>query len=358
MTLVTCLFDLAAREAPTTRRTPADYLEAGAFLFGLDQDLVCFADPVLAPEIAARRRAAGLGKRTCVIPLALETLPAHELCDRIDAAQRANPVRNASPVKDTVLYTVLIWSKFELLRRATALDPFGASHLAWIDLGIAARPHPADDVFARPSDRVRVMVMRGFTEHDISDRRDYYSYLRGFISAGYVTGPRDGLLRLCDLFDALASAELADGLAPSEEQLLPVLAVEHSDLFDFHYGDYEGLLCNYVRLRGYAGNLRFQMSDARAEGNFTHGHEIGSRVIESWREGTFECEPEQLAALLDETFIAAWNADGPDRAAPVAALYARLVAELPGFRDVFLRDEVRIRSNFALLPETSRPWPG
>lgn len=81
--------------------------------------------------------------------------------------------------------------------------------------------------------------------------------------------------------------------------------------------------------------------------------------MESHQEGSFETDPATLAALLDEAFLAAWYGTdaGPEAAARVASLYAEMVEGGPEFLDAFLRDEVRVRSNFSLLPAATRPWP-
>ena len=357
LTLVTALFDLARREGNPRRRNVEHYMRAAEYLFDLDADVIAFADPELADGLADARRLAGHEARTVVVPLALEELPAHELAGPIVAARRAHPILNGDPDKDTPLYAVLQWSKFELVRRATDLDPFDATHYGWLDIGLPSRPHPADRVFEQPADRVRLLAMRGFREADLADAADYLSHLRGHVAAGYVTASAPAFMRLCERFDARAREFLEARLAPSEEQLLPILCLEEPELFEFHYGDYGAILSNYLRLRGSAENLIFQLRDARAHGDFAHGHAIGSRLLESVSEGTFECHPHLLSDLLDEAFIAAWYDEGagPDVAGHVASVYAGLVQSDPDFRDAFLRDEIRIRSNFASLPAERRP---
>lgn len=329
-------------------------------LLELDQDLVVFADPELAAEVTRRRAEAGLAERTRVIPEPLEKLPAHQLHDEIAAARERRPIVNHNPDKDTVLFTEVQWSKFECVRRAIELDPFGGSHFAWIDFATRGlHPQPDDPMFEHPSDRVRLLTMRGFQAHELEDRGDYFAYLRGHVAAGYITAARESFLRLSTLFDAAVRDELAAGFAPSEEQLLPVLCVGEPDLFEFHYGDYSHLLVNYLRLRGSADNLLFQMRTAREEGHFAHAHAVGEQVVAAHLDGVLECEPGMLAALLDEAFVAAWRVGGSrsEAAARVAAIYAELVRAEPEFRDAFLRDEIRVRRNFEYLPLDRRPWP-
>lgn len=353
LTLVTCLFDVATRERNPHRRTAAHYLRASERVLGHDVDLVAFADPEMCEPIAARRREAGLEARTLVVSLRMEDLRAHGLLAQITSARDAHPLLNGGPGKDTPLYAVLQWSKFELVRRAAELDPFDATHLAWIDIGLpGAHPVPADAIFTNPSDRVRLLQMRRIAPEDLADRAAYYAYIRGYVAAGYITAKRDAFLRLCELFEAEAHGALDAGWAPSEEQLLPVLWHEEPELFEFHHGNYGHVLRNYRWIRGSAANLTYQLRESRDAEAYDYGDRLGQAILASHEAGFLECTPGELAELFDECYLAAWYAD-PDpahaRAARIAGLYLKLAEADSEFRDVFLRHEIRVRSNFELL---------
>jgi len=352
LTLVTGLYDLARREGGGGRRTPEDYLRAAGLVLGTDADLVCFADPALAPGVEAARRANGLAHRTRVIARALEEWPAHANLPAIAAARAAHPLRNGDPGKDTPLYTVLQWSKFAMVRSALEDDPF-ASHAAWIDFGLAAPAHAPAEVLVHPSTRVRLLVMR-----DLAAARDaaadpvgYFTAIYGLVAAGYVSADRAHFARLSARFETRSRALLAQGIAASDEQLLPVLAVEEPDLFEFYFGDYSHLLDNYAGLRGSGENLLFQLRHARAGEEWDHGLALARALLAALDAGRFAASSTLLAQLLDECFLAAWYGEGPPHAlaGEVAARYAERLRADPEFRDVFLRSEIRVRSNFALL---------
>ena len=351
LTLVTALFDLAARERNTHRTTIAQYLRRSRWLCELDVDLVVYGDPGAVASIAAARRAAGHGDRTAPRPVRLEELTAHRALPAIEAARRRRPILNGNPLKDTPLYAVLQRAKFELLERALAEDPFRCSHLAWVDAGLSSRPHPGDAVFSEPTDRVTLHVMRGFRAGDLDDRAAYLEYLRGYVAAGYLAGGRDAIAALSASFATEAAAILDDGWAASDEQLLPILALAAGDSFAFSYGGYDGILLNHLRVRGSHGNLMFQLRDARARHHWEHGAAIAAAIRESVEADVLDCPSAELAELLDECFVAAWYGGGEDHApaASVARLYLDRAATDRSFRDVFLRDEIRVRGNLALL---------
>jgi hypothetical protein len=236
--LVTALFDVARREGNTRRRQIADYLHHGEFLFGLDADLVVFADSDLAPEIEARRAARGLGHRTRVVALDFEQLPAAAQLARIADARRRNPVHNANPSKDTPRYIAVTWSKFHLVERAIQMDPFRATHAAWIDFGIShvASTSAIQRLIATPPERIRLLRMRDLQPSSVGTRSSYFSYIRGEIAAGCVAGGRGSWLKLAALFADQWQGVLTAGFAPSDEQLLPVVAEAHPGLFEFVHG--------------------------------------------------------------------------------------------------------------------------
>jgi hypothetical protein len=244
--LVSGLFDLARREPWTRRRTVSEYLRHGDVLCGLDVDWMVYADPDIAPEIVARRERRGLAARTRVVPLAFEALASPERLARIAAARGSNPVRNANPRKDTPCYVALTWSKFELVERALASGEFpGVTHAVWIDYGIAhvARTGRLDELLARPPERIRLMRMHERGPRHVSDLTEYYAHLWGQVGAGCIPGSRGAWHELAEAFASGVDGALRAGFAPSEEQLLPVLADRWPELFEWTAGrDYPDLL--------------------------------------------------------------------------------------------------------------------
>ena len=361
LTLVTAFFDLAKRERNPKRRTRDFYLEHGEFLFGLNQDVLFFVDQELEESILARRRAHGLLGRTFVVVTSLEAMPDWALVNSIRAARSRNPVVNSNPDKDTPLYIFLTWSKLSMLQKAMAVDPFGSTHFAWIDLGIAAVARIQhciqDGVFSGPSDKVKLLMLKSFNCDDLVDRRSYYAYIRGHLAAGYISANAKCMRQLCEIFKAEALASLEQGHGPSDEQLLPILMDQQPDLFEVYYGDYNGILENYSRVRMSEQNLLFQMRFCRDRQDFRRSCEIGARILRSHREWTFEPDLEYLSALLDEYFIASYYLEYPrqDTALEVARYYVELTNSIPAFRNIFLRNEDHIRSNFSFLEKQVLP---
>jgi len=258
LALVTCLYDLVKRGRAEHRTV--DWLSVrNDYVLSLDRELVIFTEPELE---------AGFLKRRGARPTKIVTVPFEELLgtDRCRAAQRGAFQRNAQKVRTAPIYIQLMWSKYAMLEEALKITD--ASHLAWIDVAIAyvAKPPPQGvDVFADPSDRVRVHVLRNFRKQDV-DHQDYWLHVQGHLAGGLVEGSRAHMHALIDdiwrAIDRAASMELA----PLDEELLSYVVGQRVDDFTYSYGDYEDILRNHDEQRAGEANCRWIAEDARRRG--------------------------------------------------------------------------------------------
>lgn len=356
-TVVTCLFDLAEREPGIRHRTAAQYLEFGELLLALDVDLICFADPPFERLIQERREAHGLLDRTEALPCPLEALAAYERLGRAERARIRHPVFNGRP-KDTPLYTVMGWSKFELLHQAIQSNPFAAEHFIWADFGlahVARSDHFREDrVFAEAVDGVQVLQRWPLDTRLLPDRARHLQYNRGHFAGGLISGRADLLRDLCEIVEQEVGAALADGFAPFDEQLLELAVGRRPELFSFHYGNYDHIIQNYRHPRGSADNLLSQLRCWRASQDWQPAAQLAGGILASITAGTFVAELASLAALLEECFLVSYYADGNGRAQArsCAATYAELAHRDPEFRDEFLRHEIRVRTNLAFVGQS------
>ena len=358
LTLVTYLFDLARREPAVGRPAVAHYLQrAEEFVLGIDQDLVVFADPEVAPLIEASRRGRGLGTRTRVVQVRLEDLAAGASLAEIEEARARHPLANGNPQKDTPLFTAMTWAKPELAGRVARDDPFDGSHVGWIDIGLLYRPYPGEDLFAHPSERVRLLSMRPLFEHEVSTRERFLESITGHVAAGYVCGSRENMARLGRAFAALASEMLDAGFAGSDEQLLALLVAARPEHFELYHGGYEDILVNHLAPHGGAENLSLQLHVWRSAGTPGEGAPLARAVHDAVAAGEFNASPDSLATLLDDCYVAAWYAEDEPHplARQIADLYLSCVERDPAFRDAFLRDEIHIRRNLSFLDLTAGP---
>jgi len=242
LALVTSFYDLVKRGS-TDHRT-ADWMYANAdFVLGLDRELVIFTDPELEDDLRKRR-----GRR----PTKIVSVPFEKLLrsDRLAAAARGDLQHNARKTKVTPAYVQLMWAKYAMLEMA--LEITNGSHVGWIDMAIthvAKLPPDGVDVFADPSDRPRVHVLRCFSKRDV-DAADYWRNVQGHLAGGLVVGARSHMRGLVRDFWQAVDRAISMSLAPLDEGLLSYVVGQRPCEFSYSYGDYEDILRNHDAPRG------------------------------------------------------------------------------------------------------------
>jgi hypothetical protein len=258
LAFVTCVYDLVRRGSPQ-HRTVDWMLANNDYVLSLDHELVVFAEPELEAELLRRR-----GSRpTTVITRPFEELLGEERCA---ACARGELQGNASKWKVTPVYVQLMWAKYAML--AEALEVTRTSHLGWIDLGIShvgKLPPDGRDVFADPSDRVRVHVLRCFGRRDV-DHPDYWRNVQGHLAGGLVVGRRDRMRALVADFWRAADRATSMGLAPLDEGLLSYVVGQRTTDFSYSYGDYEDIVRNHDGPWHGEEHRRWIAEDARNRG--------------------------------------------------------------------------------------------
>lgn len=336
-TLVTCLYDLESREGQG-RGPISRWQEWGAYVLGLDAPLVLFADAELGDWALSRRQP---GSRTHLVRRPLEDFELHALLPR---TRELPTFANCDPVKDTPLYQVLTWSKLDMVRQAMAENPFGTGHFAWIDVGIGKIARPPER-FPAPCERVGVLQMKAVAPREVATGVDFYRYERGTIAGGFFRGSAAALHELSGLFRTELFRVLDGGLRPNEQCVLGALTARHSELFEFHYGDYASILQNWDHVRADLTTVFWNLAHCRAEELWEHSLRIGDRVEESVRAGAIALTSDQRAQLLDERFIAAWYGGQLDLARLIKAEFdAGLLSTAYA-----LEHRDRLRANLALL---------
>ena len=263
-------------------------------MLGLDAPLVMFVDPEIADVCRAERERHGFADRTRIVARPLEAVKAHR---RLREIEHLPTFLNADRAKDSPLFQILNYAKFDWLDDVMAENPFGTDCFAWIDAGIsyvAIRPV----TFPAPSDRVAVLEMVAVAPTETTDRRAFYAYERGRLAAGFVRGHRDALAELTGLFRAELDEVIACGIRPNEQQILSYLSANHPDLFAPYFGDYAGILCNWDAIRRDVDTVLLNLEHCDACGLTTRRRQIHDRLTESIAAGAVTLTPSQRERWL------------------------------------------------------------
>ena len=271
ITFVTSFFNLKRAEPEIQReRGLEEYIKHGNWLLQQDISLYIFTEPEYVNLFLAKRRALGFEDKTVVKGLEIKNLPYYYRLGRVKLAREINPMRNANPNKDTPLYTLLTWCKFDFVFTVIKENPFISTHFGWIDFGIK---HVANTDFIErdqtftikdgpirlltlripyASDKLNNSVIRSGHQNHIeyqSLMEHFFAYERGLVAAGFITGYVEYWKKFIQLFREELDICLKLLYAPSEQQLIPILMKKHPALFSTYVGDYESILSNYKFFR-------------------------------------------------------------------------------------------------------------
>ena len=270
LAFVTCLYDLAKRGS--TEHRSVDWMFANAdYVLGLDREMVIFTEPELEKRLLALRG----NRRTKVVPIPFEKLLG---AARVSAAERGTLQHNARKTKVTAPYVQLMWAKYAMLEMA--LEVTRVSHVGWIDLAIthvAKLPPEGVDVFADPSDRAHVHVLRCFDKRDV-DAPSYWHSVYGHLAGGLIVGTCASMRGLIRDFWGAVDLATTRGLAPLDEGLLSYVVGQRPGNYAYSYGDYEDIVRNHDALRAGDVYRTWISADAQARGLSS----VMGGVAESW----------------------------------------------------------------------------
>ncbi len=275
LTLVSAFFDLASRES-STRPNAEYYLNHGRFLLGLNINKVIYCDRHMEEPIKKIIDELGTWSSTVLRPTSLEERKYYK---KLPEASKCSRAVSDNSVKDTVLYSITMWVKFELLEEVSKENPWNSSHIAWFDFGLAhvAKTEYAMEAFEElPEQGVRLLMLKPWTKEEVLDPAHYNTH-RGHNGAGFILGTRKNIIDLCAIFHQEVLIALYKGKAPVDEQILPVVHSKYPTLFKFYYGDYTEILENVKYIRG-LGCINVALDHARRYGMKTIFEDIISKV--------------------------------------------------------------------------------
>lgn len=296
-TLVTACIDLQKREPHLKRRGMVDHYlkdECCQMVIQTALPIVIYADPHCVESIKSKRSEYDpLMTRTMIIEKPLEQMYYYKEClAQVEQIFQVNPVKTHNKDKDTVLYTVLTWSKMSMMQETIQTNPFGSTHFAWVDFGLGTvvldkmmqSSHGlAKDIFTtlllneQLYDQVSIGNMNYVSDKEIVNLPDFWSRNRCKFVSGFLTGNASYWSNFCQQFQDLVEEALSIQCAPLEEALFAVLWRRRPHMFRVFYTDYQGVLLNYhglqCNLRTVLWNLQYLVAQ--------HETEEAQRIIQS-----------------------------------------------------------------------------
>lgn len=275
VTLVTALIDLGRdRLSPAFRRSfDEHYLPHFAQLLQTPLPMVVHVEPALEPFVWRHRHPSNTSL-VLVDRAALEQHDGFAQMERIrgDAGWRGQAAWLAdSPQAGLAHYNALVFSKLAWLDEAAAANPFGATHLFWVDAGLthtvpaahlaspalASRLVEAAETFLWLEFPYAGAEIHGFPRAAAAAAAGVDRVTR-VARGGFFGGPIERIGELADEFAALAATTLAEGLMGTEESLFTILAHRQPGRFAHYLLESNGLVGPFfdALLRGQAATLR------------------------------------------------------------------------------------------------------
>jgi hypothetical protein len=347
-TLVTALFDLQRRE-PGRQRGVEDYLRDGELVLGLQQPLVIWTEAALAERLARERDRRGLGELTRIEQAPLESLPWHT---RLDFLRSCDTFDNHDPRKDTALYQVLNWSKFDLVERTMERNPFGHEHFAWIDFGIGHVAVPPK-AFPAPTDRFSLLEMRAVGPGEIEDPLEFVRRERHRCAAGFLRGPAPAWVAVTGAFRQLLGELLDRSFRPNEQMVLAVLTGRHGEWFESYYGDYASILCNWDHLRRDVRTIWWNACHCVDGELWEQARRCTGKVLDDFHKGHLHLDRDVVAGFLDLASVAAWYSGDQASARKYLAQMLANCSQTPYFK----RHRERLAENLRLMGQATDVVP-
>ena len=230
-TIVTMIYDIRKMENNTgdNNRTASGYIElAKNYILKLPYPLVVFIDnneKEIYDAIYSEREAHNLLHLTYIYQLDFKETYFYKDLSKLEELHQKFCIRNGNLNHETPLYVILNNNKFCFIERTIELNPFNSSHFIWMDFGInhvAVNNEYIHEWITKVPDKIKQLCINPASVKIIPE--DYSDNcpdkrVNPFIFFLHIILP---------------------GVSPEIQR-------ENYELFDFFYGDYEGIISNYLK---------------------------------------------------------------------------------------------------------------
>lgn len=157
-------------------------------------------------------------------------------------------IHNLSPVKDTPEYIVTQYNKFYFVEKAITSNFYNTTHFLYCDFGINhIAKNPFDILNLKLNDtQITQMCINPFIEYlpDRESLKNFFQYIYHHTSGGLFSGHMDTMLTYCTLFSECINNIFIENWFQLDEAVMTIVQRENPHLFQFYYGDYDGIITN------------------------------------------------------------------------------------------------------------------
>lgn len=172
----------------------------------------------------------------------------YKYINQLKTLQENFKIINGNPRHETPLYITLNNNKFYYMENAISTNPFNSTHFVWMDFGInhvAKEPQTITQWITQTPNKIKQLCINPYLE--TGDVKDVFRFIYHHTAGGLFSGSKENMLKYIELFKAKVEQIYNDGWYQIDEAIMTIIQRENRELFEFYYGDYEGIIANYVK---------------------------------------------------------------------------------------------------------------
>ena len=252
-TIVTSFYNIRKMENnPLCKsRSEETYLElANQFILKLPYNLIIFIDDsedaTQICEFIEKNRP--YKDKTYIYKESFRNTYFFSYVDRIAELRETFMIHNRNYHHESPYYIVLNNNKFHFLEKAIELNYFQSTHFVWLDFGInhvAKDPEIIHNWIFKIPDKIKQMCLNPYLERD--NVRDFFQYIYHHTSGGLFSGHIENIKKYIQLFKNKVNQIYSENWYQIDEAIMTMIQRENPDLFEFYYGDYDGIISNYLK---------------------------------------------------------------------------------------------------------------
>lgn len=251
-TIITMFYDIRKMDDDQSdyhRKREQFYTLAKQFILTLNIPLFICVDPdnnELIELIKDTRCQNGLDSITYIHMERFEDTFFYRYMERIKDMQGKYHIHNGNPRHETPRYITLNNNKFHFMDRAIEINPFHSRKFIWLDMGInhvAQKPLEILNWQYYIPDKIRQMCINPYLED--TPPRDFFHNIFHHTAGGLISGSQEYLTIYIEHYKQKLEEILNADWYQIDEAIMTLVQRDRRDLFDFYYGDYEGIIANY-----------------------------------------------------------------------------------------------------------------
>jgi hypothetical protein len=166
---------------------------------------------------------------------------------RLQHLQSQFHILNGEIAHETPLYVILNNNKFDCIDKTIDLNPFNSSHLIWMDFGINHVAQSTEYIYEwinKVPDKIKQMCINPFIEN--ADPKEHFRCIYHNMAGGLFSGSIENMKKYSELFKNKTDEIYNNNWYQIDEAVMTMVHRENEELFDLFYGDYSGIVSNYL----------------------------------------------------------------------------------------------------------------